>query len=898
MTLNKSLVCLAIASLSIPAMAAPVTTEGAGVGKHGDVIAAVTFDGGRIQAIDIRKSNENPILAGKVFTEMKDAMIKHNTADIDAVTGATVSSDALRNAVKEAAAKAGVTLAGPVALLKRAPKVPETNVYDVVVIGAGGAGFSAAITASDAGAKVVLLEKMPNVGGNSLVSGAEMAAAGNWVQKKLGIEGDSVELHYQDTMKGGDMKGDPAVVRTMVENALPAAEWCRDVIGVEFQEDNLFFFGGHSKKRSLIPKGATGLDFITKFSATAEKRGIPIITNMKAEELVRDASGRVTGVKAGKSYTFSARKGVVIATGGFAANVAMRTEANPFYGDGFKTTNMPGAMGEGITMAKNIGAQVVNMGLIQTYPMCDPNSGAIELIDDARFEGAILVNQEGKRFVEELQRRDVMSKAILEQTGKYCYAIFNGEIEKRSHAITHHQDEVEVFTKTGILHKADTIEGIADFFKIPVDNLKATIARVNEFARTGKDLDFNYRSDGASMFGTNNRFRNTWSVGIGWNLHNEAFFHAKDWFQLLKLRASVGNPGNQNFSAYQAFTTYTFNTDMTNIFGSGLVINALGNKDLAWQETINWNAGADITTWNNRLNITFDWYKKITDPLLALITTPGSMGVKSVAMNAGQQKTTGIEVTLKVSPIYRPQERINWNISLNGTHAKARYAKIGNAFSSLNEEQKASLAGTTRYYDGGSPTAIWAVRSAGIDPATGKELFIKKDGSYSFTYDTDDEVVLGDTEPKLEGVIGTTLYYKGLSVGCYFRYTLGAQIFNESVFEKVENISSDEVYNNQDKRALYNRWSATNREAQYKGISLTQTTDKSSRFVMDENTISGESFNIGYEFTQPFVKRMGLSVLNIQAIMNDLFRCSSVKSERGIDYPFARTVSFSLSATF
>ena len=182
--------------------------------------------------------------------------------------------------------------------------------------------------------------------------------------------------------------------------------------------------------------------------------------------------------------------------------------------------------------------------------------------------------------------------------------------------------------------------------------------------------------------------------------------------------------------------------------------------------------------------------------------------------------------------------------------------------------------------------------------AEAPELFIKKDGSYSFTYDTDDEVVLGDTEPKLEGVIGTTLYYKGLSVGCYFRYTLGAQIFNESVFEKVENISSDEVYNNQDKRALYNRWSATNREAQYKGISLTQTTDKSSRFVMDENTISGESFNIGYEFTQPFVKRMGLSVLNIQATMNDLFRCSSVKSERGIDYPFARTVSFSLSATF
>ena len=497
MQLKKNLICLALASLATTVMAAPVTTEGTGVGKHGDVVAAVTFDNGRITNIEVKQSRENPLLAAKVFTDMKDAMVQHNTADIDAVTGATVSSDALKNAVKEAAAKAGVKLDGPVALLKHQPKIPETNVYDVVVIGAGGAGFSAAITASDAGAKVVLLEKMPTVGGNSLVSGAEMAAANNWVQKKLGITGDSVERHYQDTMKGGDMKGDPAVVRTMVENALPAAEWCRDVVGVEFQEDNLFFFGGHSVKRSLIPVGATGLGFISKFSEAAAKRNIPVITNMKAEELVKDASGRVVGVKAtmdGKTYTFNAKKGVVIATGGFAANVAMRTEANPFYGAGFKTTNMPGAMGEGITMATKIGAQAVNMGLIQTYPMCDPNSGAIELIDDARFEGAILVNQEGNRFVEELQRRDVMSKAILEQTGKYCYAIFNGEIEKRSHAITHHQDEVEVFTKTGILHKADTIEGIADFFKIPVDNLKATIERVNGFAKTGKDLDFNYRS--------------------------------------------------------------------------------------------------------------------------------------------------------------------------------------------------------------------------------------------------------------------------------------------------------------------------------------------------------------------------------------------------------------------
>ena len=289
---------------------------------------------------------------------------------------------------------------------------------------------------------------------------------------------------------------------------------------------------------------------------------------------------------------------------------------------------------------------------------------------------------------------------------------------------------------------------------------------------------------------------------------------------------------------------------------------------------------------------------KITDPLLAIITTPGSMGITSVTMNAGQQKTNGVELTLKVSPVYRPHDRINWNISLNGTHAKAKYAKIGNAFSSLNNEGRASLSGMTRYYDGGSPTAIWGVRSAGIDPATGKELFIKKDGTYSFSYDVNDEVVLGDTEPKLEGVIGTTFYYKGLSVGCYFRYSLGAQIFNSALFQKVENIGTADVFNNQDKRALYDRWSPNNTEAYFKGISLTQKTDKSSRFVMDENYISGESFSIGYEFTQSFVRKLGLSALSVQANMNDAFRISSVKNERGIDYPFARTISFSVAATF
>lgn len=411
-------------------------------------------------------------------------------------------------------------------------------------------------------------------------------------------------------------------------------------------------------------------------------------------------------------------------------------------------------------------------------------------------------------------------------------------------------------------------------------------------------FDFNYRLDGASMFGTGNRFRNTWSVGLGWNLHKEKFFRDSDFINFFKIRGSVGNPGNQNFSAYQAFSTYKFNGWMTNVFGTGVILNALGNSDLAWQETVNYDIGTDLTFWGERINITLDYYWKDTDPLLAVITTPGSMGVRSIAMNAGSQKTQGWEASFRISPIYRPSEGINWNLSFNATSSKSRYAGIGNSFSALNESGKTSLVGTTRYYDGGSPTAIWAVRSVGIDPATGQELFVRKDGSYSFTYDVDDEVVVGDTQPKIEGVFGTTLYFKGLSVGCHFRYRWGGQVFNTSLFQKVENIGTEEVYNNQDKRALYDRWSENNRDAYYKGISMVQKTEKSSRFVMDDNSLTGESFNIGYEFPDRMIRKLHISALNIQLTMTDVFRATSVRVERGIDYPFARSITMAVGITF
>ena len=499
-TMIKSAVAMVFAAgFAAASMAAPVTAEGTGVGKHGDITVAVTFDAGKIQDIKIVKNAENPILAKKVFTDLKDQVVALSSTDVDLISGATFSAKGFIDAVNDAAKKAGVTLAkaDKKALKKAARKLPKTSNYDVVVIGAGGAGFSAAITARNAGANVVLLEKMPAVGGNSLISGAEMNAAKNWVQPKLGINDDSPELHAEDTFKGGDGKGDMKVINVMTHQALDAAKWCRDYLGVRFEDDNLFFFGGHSRKRALIPVGHTGTEFIAKFQAKADELGIPVITNMKAEELIKDKDGRVVGVKAtmdGSEYTFNAKGGVVLATGGFGANPEMVKKYNPKIDERFKTTDAPGSTGEALYMAERAGAELVNMGYIQTYPICDPLSGAIELIADARFDGAIMLNQEGKRFVEELQRRDVLSEAILNQTGRYCWVLWNDKIGSISNTVKAHANEYEAFTKQGIMTTCDDLKCIADFTKIPFDQLRKTVKRVSDMAGKGNDKDFNHRS--------------------------------------------------------------------------------------------------------------------------------------------------------------------------------------------------------------------------------------------------------------------------------------------------------------------------------------------------------------------------------------------------------------------
>lgn len=481
------------------------TFEGVGSGKHGDIKVAVTITEGAITKIDVLEQDENKVLSEPVYEELQDMIIAQNSADVEAVSGASATSEGYLNAVKDAVEKSGITLvaAKKSKQAKEKDQIPAEQSFDVVVVGSGGAGFSAAIEAAEAGKKVAILEKLPAIGGNTLLSGGEMNAPGNWVQKKLGIEGDSVEVYYQDTMKGGDNVGDPKMVRLMAEKALESAEWLRDDIKVEFLPDQLFQFGGHTYKRALIPVGHTGAELISKLKMKADELKIPVFLNVKAEKLMKDDSGKIVGVTATdkdkRELTFNAKDAVILTTGGFGSNVEMRKQYNKEYDERYHSTDSVGTTGDGIVMAQEVGAALTNMESIQTYPIANPKTGMISLLADTRFDGAILVNQEGQRFVEELERRDVISKAILAQTGGYAYQIWNDDIDAISKTKEAHKAEYDELIREKLLVKADTIEEAAKFFDIDVDTLKETIEKVNAYAKDGKDKDFNHRGGLVSL---------------------------------------------------------------------------------------------------------------------------------------------------------------------------------------------------------------------------------------------------------------------------------------------------------------------------------------------------------------------------------------------------------------
>lgn len=409
-------------------------------------------------------------------------------------------------------------------------------------------------------------------------------------------------------------------------------------------------------------------------------------------------------------------------------------------------------------------------------------------------------------------------------------------------------------------------------------------------------VDFNLRTDGSSVYGVNNPFSTTWSLGLGWNIHNEDFFNKNGVLNYLKLRYSIGNPGNANLDAKMANSIYTYYTQYPNMFGLAALISSWGNSGLKWQRTNENNVGIDIEMFHNRLRLSTDFFIKKTDPLLLSIDFPPSTGISQVPMNIGAMKNVGTTFTGSYIIIRKPD--MNWTVNANLRHIRTTYYNIGDLLEKYNEKGRTNQT-LTRYYDGASNTALYAVRSAGIDPMTGNEIFIRKDGSYTFKWDSADEVICGDSTPDIEGAFGTSFYWKGFSVNAIFSYCYGGQAFLSTLFNKVENISDVQVKYNQDKRALYDRWQKPGDIAKFKRIDDTSTTNMSSRFIADDNTLELSTVSVGYETTAgKWLQSIGASSFNVRIYGNSLFRLSTIKEERGIDYPFSRKISASVGIRF
>ncbi len=414
-------------------------------------------------------------------------------------------------------------------------------------------------------------------------------------------------------------------------------------------------------------------------------------------------------------------------------------------------------------------------------------------------------------------------------------------------------------------------------------------------------FDAVYRLDGSTVFGSNRMFRPFASVGIGWNLHKESFLEKASWVDLLKIRADVGITGNENLGQFTSVSTFTAITDINNFGIGGLTLLSLGNPNLEWQKTRQLSCGIDFTLWNNRLSGYVEYYDKRTDPLVigAVGTLPSSVGInENYVLNVGNLTTEGWSVNLRVSPVYNVKERIIWTIGVTGSTYKSTYGGLGNKLDVYNEQELKNRS-LMRYKDGYSPDDMWAVVSRGIDPATGREIFQKTDGTLTFDYDTEDIVKVGNTRPKLEGVINSSFTYKDFTLGANIRYRIAGYLFNNALYDKVENISTAELVYNQDKRALYDRWQKSGDVVQFRAINFMGILpDMSSRFIQKDTHFVGESISLSWRKSDGWIKKLKMQSLSISLYLNDIFRIETVQSERGIEYPFSRSVSLSLNVSF
>ena len=412
-------------------------------------------------------------------------------------------------------------------------------------------------------------------------------------------------------------------------------------------------------------------------------------------------------------------------------------------------------------------------------------------------------------------------------------------------------------------------------------------------------LDFSFRSDGSSKFGRNSRFAPFWSLGVAWNVHNESFWHAHEK-NALKLRASVGSTGTTNFSSTQALTTYLYDFSREYNGNFGVSLAGYGNSSLKWQTTLSYNVGVDFTFLHGLVVFNGDFYIKNTRSLLLPVTVAPSTGFIDYVENIGKLRNTGVEARLRFNLIQDAVKDLRWNVTLSAFHNRSKITQLSNQLETINQYANDDRAnqGTVVYRQfeaGRSQTALMVVRSGGIDPATGNEIYIKRNGEMTFEYNHNDKIECGDMKPKIEGNVNTNLNWKGFNLYMLFKYQYGGKIYNATLASKVEGVNP---LKNADKRVLYDRWKEPGDHAKFRRIDDTSAPYQTTRLVFDNNLLALQSVSLSYELPRKISQKMYMERVKLLLSSTDLFRLSSVNQERGTSYPFARTFSIGLNVTF
>ena len=425
-------------------------------------------------------------------------------------------------------------------------------------------------------------------------------------------------------------------------------------------------------------------------------------------------------------------------------------------------------------------------------------------------------------------------------------------------------------------------------------------------------LDASLRIDGSSEFGSDKRFAPFFSGGLGLNIHKYSFMEKYGFINHLKVRGSFGQTGKVNFAPYAAVPTHEIDIDEWYISGpAASLMTTRGNRDLKWEKTNKFDVGFELGLLKNLLYLEFSWYNEITNGLITDVTLPSSTGFRTYKSNMGKVENKGFEIQFRSDLL----STADWYVAVfaNLAHNTNKIKKISDALKAYNDavneyynQEIESLWDKdnpnlnrvmTKYEEGQSLSAKYGLKSLGIDPANGQELYVYRDGTVSYDWIATEMRNIGDEMPWGTGSFGVNLRWRNITFSTSFLYEFGGDFYNETLIDKVENAKIDEF--NVDRRAMSERWKKFGDVVMYKDIKDNrQTTDPTSRFMQRNNVLSWNSMTIGYELDREMLKRIGIENIRIEVGTNDLWRLSTVKAERGLSYPYANSVNFSVNVRF